>query len=128
VNGFLLVLLVLFALMWFIMIRPQRAQQRRHQQLLDELKVGDEIVTVGGIYGEVKSLDDERVRLEVDADVELVVSRRAIANIVPPEEEVGAAAESGDGEQNTELDPLEPRSVPEPETAEERDRAARSSG
>ena len=126
-NGFLLVLLVMFGLMWFILIRPQRAQQRRHQELLNELKIGDEVVTLGGIYGEVKGLDEERVRLEVDADVEIVVARRAVASIVPPED-AGALAEADEGEEETELEPLEPRSAPEPETAEERERAARSSG
>jgi preprotein translocase subunit YajC len=117
----------MFGLMWFILIRPQRAQQRRHQELLNELKIGDEVVTLGGIYGEVKGLDEERVRLEVDADVEIVVARRAVASIVPPED-AGALAEADEGEEETELEPLEPRSAPEPETAEERERAARSSG
>ena len=126
-SGFLVVILVMFGLMWLMIIRPQRQQQRRQADMLAALKTGDEVVTVGGIYGEVKTLDAERVRLEVDADVEIVVARRAVASIVPPED-AGALAEADEGEEETELEPLEPRSAPEPETAEERERAARSSG
>ena len=89
-SGFFVVLLAMFVLMWFLMIRPQRQQQRRHAELLAALKVGDEVVTAGGIYGEVKRLDEERVRLEVDADVEIVVARASIARIVPAETEDAA--------------------------------------
>jgi preprotein translocase subunit YajC len=84
-SGFLVVILVMFGLMWLMIIRPQRQQQRRQADMLAALKVGDEVVTVGGMYGEVKTLDAERVRLEVDADVEIVVARRAIASVVPVE-------------------------------------------
>jgi len=113
-NGGFLILLAFIAAMWFLLVRPQRAKQRQHAALLGGLKVGDEVITAGGIYGEVKSLDHERVRLEVDADVEIVVSRRAIASIVPPDE------------------PSEPvfdeaEEVPDPEAEQpvEEDRAAR---
>jgi preprotein translocase subunit YajC len=85
-SGFFIVLLLLFVLMWFMLIRPQRNQQRRHQEMLATLKVGDEVVTSGGIYGEVVQLDTERVMLEIDDDVKIAVARRAIASIVPPEE------------------------------------------
>jgi preprotein translocase subunit YajC len=85
-NGFFIVLLLLFVVMWFLLIRPQRQQQKRHQEMLGALKVGDEVVTSGGIYGEVVQLDTERVMLEVDDDVRIAVARRAIASIIPPEE------------------------------------------
>ena len=101
-GSFLFVLLVLFAFMYLLLIRPQRQQQRRQAEMINALKPGDEVITVGGVYGEIKSLDDERVRLEVDADVELVVARRAITSLVPPDEAVdedeseGAAPLEGD--------------------------------
>ena len=117
----------MFGLMWLMLIRPQRQQQRRQAEMLAALKEGDEIVTAGGIYGEIKSLDAERVRLEVDADVEIMVARRAIASVVPPEAEephddaVGARAAGLDDAES------EVRETAE-ETAEEpveEDRAAR---
>jgi preprotein translocase subunit YajC len=113
-NGFFIVLLLMFALLWFILIRPQRAQQKRHQEMLGGLKVGDEIVTSGGIYGEVVQLDTERVMLEVDDDVRIAVARRAIASIIPPEELQRLEDDELEGE---------PQSAPEALTAEERDPA-----
>jgi preprotein translocase subunit YajC len=85
-SGFLIVLLAMFGFMWFLLIRPQRAQQRKHAELLSGLKPGDEVVTSGGIYGEVVQLDEERVMLEIDDDVKVAVARRAISTVVPPEE------------------------------------------
>jgi len=83
---FFFVLLGMFGLLYFTLIRPQRAEQRRLADTLQKLKVGDEVITGGGIYGEIVELDDERVLLEVDDDVRIAVARRAIAAIVPPEE------------------------------------------
>jgi preprotein translocase subunit YajC len=85
-GGFFLVLIAMFAIMYFLLIRPQRAQQRRHAEMLNELKVGDEVITGGGIYGEVVQLDTERVMVEVDDDVRIAVARRSIASVVPPDE------------------------------------------
>jgi preprotein translocase subunit YajC len=113
-NGFFIVLLLLFAVMWFMLIRPQRAQQKRHQEMLGGLKVGDEIVTSGGIYGEVVQLDTERVMVEVDDDVRIAVARRAIASIIPPEELKRLEEDEPEGE---------PETAPEALTAEERDTA-----
>jgi preprotein translocase subunit YajC len=85
-GGFFIVLLAMFGFLYFLMIRPQRAQQRKHVEMLAALKPGDEVVTSGGIYGEVVQLDEERVMLEIDDDVRIAVARRAIASVVPPEE------------------------------------------
>jgi preprotein translocase subunit YajC len=103
----------MFAFLYFLLIRPQRAQQRKHAELLGALKPGDEVLTAGGIYGEVVQLDEERVMLEIDEDVRIAVARRSIASIVPPEElqrlEAAEEDQTDDG-----LD------VEEPLTAEER--------
>jgi preprotein translocase subunit YajC len=85
-SGFLIVLLAMFGFMWFLLIRPQRAQQRKHAEMLGALKPGDEVITSGGIYGEIVQLDEERVMLEIDDDVKIAVARRAISSVVPPEE------------------------------------------
>jgi preprotein translocase subunit YajC len=90
----------MFGFMWFLLIRPQRAQQRKHAELLGALKPGDEVVTSGGIYGEVVQLDEERVMLEIDDDVKIAVARRAIATVVPPEElqRLEAADDAGEAD------------------------------
>lgn len=112
-GGFFLVLLAMFAFMYLLLIRPQRQQQRKHAEMLKELKVGDEVITSGGIYGEVVQLDTERVMLEIDEDVRIAVARRAIASVVPTEElqrlEADEAAELEEGV-----------TAEEPLTAEER--------
>jgi preprotein translocase subunit YajC len=119
-SGFLIVLLAMFGFMWFLLIRPQRAQQRKHAELLSGLKPGDEVVTSGGIYGEVVQLDEERVMLEIDDDVKIAVARRAIATIVPPEE-LHRLEAADDAEEADETDGTgDGVSAEEPLTAEER--------
>ena len=122
-GGFLVLLLAMFGFMYFLLIRPQRQQQRKHKELLSSLKPGDEVVTAGGIYGEVVQLDAERVMLEIDEDVRIAVARRAIASVVPPEE-LERLEDSEEGE-SADADSAEPLTADEPMTAEERD-AARS--
>lgn len=84
-GGFLLILVVMFAFMYLLLIRPQRQQQRRHKALLDNLKVGDEVITAGGIYGDVAGIEEDKVHLLIAEDVEVEVARRSIATVVPPE-------------------------------------------
>jgi preprotein translocase subunit YajC len=119
-SSFLIVLLAMFGFMWFLLIRPQRAQQRKHAEMLGALKPGDEVITSGGIYGEVVQLDEERVMLEIDDDVKIAVARRAITTVVPPEEL--QRLESADDEE--EVDELDDTgggmTAEEPLTAEER--------
>jgi preprotein translocase subunit YajC len=129
-SGFFLVLLALFAFMYFLLIRPQRTRERTRQQMLGNLKVGDEVVTGGGIYGEVVQIDTERVMVEVDEDVRIAVARQAIAAVVPPEElerlESPEATADGSPDATGDGAPAgEPVTAEEPQTAEERD-AARS--
>lgn len=92
-GGFLLVIVVLFAFMYLLLIRPQRQQQARQQEMLNTLKPGDEVITVGGIYGDIVEVEDDRVALEIAEDVEIEVSKRAIASVVPPEPEEPEAEE-----------------------------------
>ena len=120
-GGFLVLLLAMFGFMYFLLIRPQRQQQRKHAELLGSLKPGDEVVTAGGIYGEVVQLDAERVMLEIDEDVRIAVARRSIATVVPPEEL--ERLESGDEGETVDAAAAEPVTAEEPQTAEERDAA-----
>ena len=64
--GGLLLPLALFGGMYFLLIRPQRARQKAQQRLLAELGVGDRIMTAGGIFGTVASIDEEAGRLTVE--------------------------------------------------------------
>ena len=124
-GGFLVLLLAMFGFMYFLLIRPQRQQQRKHTELLSSLKPGDEVVTAGGIYGEVVQLDAERVMLEIDEDVRIAVARRSIASVIPPEEleRLEAGEEAGAEGERVDADSTEPLTADEPMTAEERDAA-----
>ena len=110
-SGFFLILILIFGLMYFVMIRPQRQQQRRHQEMLANLKVGDEVITAGGIYGDVVGVEPDRVSLEIAEDIEVEVARRAISSIVTPEPD-----EEGAGE--AELEEPEPAAEAEAEQVE----------
>lgn len=114
---FFIILAVMFGIFWFLLIRPQKQQQRRHEDLLANLKPGDEVVTNGGIYGDIAEVHDDRVSLEVAEDVWIEVAKPAIARIIPPETTVEepepeAAAEpevepAAGGEPEPEPKPLE---------------------
>jgi preprotein translocase subunit YajC len=75
----LLPLLLMGVIFYFLLIRPQRRQRQAHQRLVDSVDVGDEVVTIGGVYGTVRALDDESLTLEVAPNVEVRFARGAIA-------------------------------------------------
>ena len=69
---------LIFVVMWFFMIRPQRKQQKDLENFRNALKNGDKVVTIGGIYGTVCEVKDNYVLLEVDKDVKIRVSKQAL--------------------------------------------------
>jgi preprotein translocase subunit YajC len=77
--GLLLPLVLMGSIFYFLLIRPQQRQRRKQASLLNSLDVGDEVQTVGGMYGVIKGMDDESVWVEVSPDVEIRFQRGAIA-------------------------------------------------
>ena len=73
-----IMLALIFIVMWFFMIRPQRKQQKELQNFRDALKKGDKVVTIGGIYGTVDEIKDSTVLIIVDKDVKIRVSKNAL--------------------------------------------------
>ena len=73
-----IMLALIFVVMWFFMIRPQRKQQKELDNFRNALKSGDKVVTIGGIYGTVCEVKDNYVLLEVDKDVKIRVSKQAL--------------------------------------------------
>ncbi len=69
----------LFAVFYFLMIRPQRKKQKEHQQLVEELTRGDKVITAGGIYGQIESISEENVVLKVESGATLRIARGSIA-------------------------------------------------
>jgi preprotein translocase subunit YajC len=86
VPGYIFIL-VLLVLLWFLLIRPQRRRQVEAQRLMEQLEVGKEIVTAGGLYGTITAVEDTELRVEIADDVEVRIAKRAVAGIVSDDEE-----------------------------------------
>ena len=78
-------LVLVFAVFYFLLIRPQQKKAKEHQQMLGRLKKNDEVMTSGGIYGKVVALTDEVVTLEVAPNVRLRVHRPQISAVTTGE-------------------------------------------
>ncbi len=74
------------AIMWFIILGPQRRMQKKHQQMISELKKGDEIMTEGGILGSVVHLTEDRLTIKTGDNTRIVVARSKIARVFAEQE------------------------------------------
>jgi preprotein translocase subunit YajC len=99
--GFFLIIIA-FGFLYFVLVRPQKKRQLAQTRMLNELAVGDEVVTAGGIYGEIVGLGDDDVKVRIAPDIEVRVARRAIASVTP------AAPESAELEAPDEPDSTGP--------------------
>ena len=73
-----IMLALMFVVMWFFMIRPQRKQQKELEKFRNDLKRGDKVITSGGIYGTVDEVKEKTVLLKVDGDVKLRVDKQCL--------------------------------------------------
>ena len=76
--SFWIMIIALFAIMWFFMIRPQRKQQKELEKFRSELKKGDKVITAGGIYGTIGEIEEKTVLLKIDGDVKIRVDKSSI--------------------------------------------------
>jgi len=76
--SFWIMIIMIFVVMWFFMIRPQRKQQKELEAFRNSLKKGDKVVTVGGIYGTVDEIKEDTVLIRVDGDVKLRVAKNSV--------------------------------------------------
>ena len=81
----LFIIVIAFLFLYFVLVRPQKRKQLEQQRMLNEVSVGDEIVTAGGIYGEITAVDEDDVRVRIAPDLEVRVARRAIAGVTTPQ-------------------------------------------
>ena len=84
--NFVIVIVVLFALMWFLLVRPQRKRSQAQMGMQDNLRKDDEIITAGGLHGTVVSIEDDVLEIEIAKGTVARLDRRAVAAIVVPEE------------------------------------------
>lgn len=76
-------LVLMFAVLYFVMIRPQMRRQKETKAMLAALAKGDEVVTAGGIMGTITSLNDSIVTLEIAPNIEIQIQRFAVAQVLP---------------------------------------------
>lgn len=81
--GMLAPMLIVFAIFYFLMIRPQQQQQKKHKAMIEGLKKGDEVITRAGIIGTIYAIADSIVTLEVDNNVRFKMLRDQIASLKP---------------------------------------------
>ncbi len=74
-------MIAIFAIMWFLLIRPQQKKQKEHRQLLDNLKKGDLIITSGGLHGRITGTSDTTLTVEIADKVRVKVSRAHVAGL-----------------------------------------------
>jgi len=79
----IIMMVVLFGLMYFMMIRPQMKRQKEHRALVDGLSRGDEVVTNGGIAGRVEEVGDAFLTVEIAPNVKIKVQKGAVQQVLP---------------------------------------------
>ena len=97
------ILILLFVVMWLLVIRPQRKRQAEQRRILENLSPGQDVLTAGGLYGTVHSVvDEDEVRIEIAPDVQVRVSRSAIAAVLADEDKTKGSAELERAQQEAE--------------------------
>lgn len=78
----LIPIIIMFVAMWFILIRPAQKRQKATQEMQNSLKRGDKVVTIGGLHGEIDSIEDTTVYILVDGKTRLKFERQAIGRVI----------------------------------------------
>jgi len=72
-------LVLIFAIFYFLLIRPQRKRQKQQRELMEELKRGDKVITAGGIYGVIESVSEDSILMKVESGATMRVSKSSVA-------------------------------------------------
>ena len=86
-GGFLIFMVMMLVVMYVLLIRPQRQRQNAQQRMIDDAGVGDDILTSGGIYGTITRVEGDDIVVEIAEGLDVHMTRRGIAAVLPPEEE-----------------------------------------
>jgi preprotein translocase subunit YajC len=79
----ILLIVVMFGVMYFLMIRPQMKRAKEHKTMVDSLQKGDEVITAGGILGRITKVEDQYVAVAIASGVEIQAQRAAIQTVLP---------------------------------------------
>ena len=78
--------ILVFVIFYFLLIRPQRMNQKKHQETVELLKSGDKVITAGGIHGTVMGVQKDRIELKIAANVKVDIAKNSIAVILTPKQ------------------------------------------
>jgi preprotein translocase subunit YajC len=78
-------MVVMFLIIYFLMIRPEQKKQKQRQSMLNEMKKGDKVLTAGGIYGVIHSIKGDTMTLRIADNINVEVARSAISSVIPKE-------------------------------------------
>ena len=92
---FLINIALIFAIFYFLLIRPQRKERQRHQEMVDSLKKGDEVVTTGGVIGKVVQAQPDRLTIQTAGETKLEIERQKVAQRMGDEPGSTAPAAGG---------------------------------
>lgn len=77
----LVMLVIFFAIMYFFLIRPQQKQAKQRRTMLDSLRVGDKIVSIGGIHGKIRKIKEDTIILQIADKVEIELAKNGVSSI-----------------------------------------------
>ena len=79
----IIMMAAIFAIFYFLLIRPQSKKAKAHRELVSKLGMGDEVVTNSGIYGRITAVDDAHMHLEIADNVVIKIQRQAVSTVLP---------------------------------------------
>ena len=81
--GSFLPIVLMFAVLYFLMIRPQQKKQKEQREMISALSVGDEVLTAGGIVGKITKVSDNFLTLQISEGTEIIIQRTSIVSMLP---------------------------------------------
>lgn len=79
----LVLMIGLFAIIWFLMIRPQQKRMKEHRKMVEALAKGDEVITGGGLMGRIVALDEQAIDLEIAKNTVVRLQRNFVTQVLP---------------------------------------------
>ncbi|MDQ3777310.1 MAG: preprotein translocase subunit YajC [Actinomycetota bacterium] len=93
--GPLIFLAAMIAVLWFVLIRPQRRRQAAHLSMVSSLRPDDEVITAGGMYARIRSVADDHLVVEIAPGTEIRLAKEAVASVVRKDAEPAPGAQNG---------------------------------
>ena len=114
---FLIIMALMLGVMYVLMVRPQRQKQSQQQAMINDASVGDDVLTTGGIYGTITEAEGDDVVVEIASGISVHMTRRGIAAVLPPEEDVEDDDDLLEAEDDDDVDEADEGAVTDGEEA-----------